>query len=317
MSVHASVAAHVNMWAALVAIVIGQAAPSAAARPDECDASAERANVWERAKQPALRRYCALVASGVTKLAGGDAQAANVVAIAQEAEVLLPGHAAPKILEARAKLALGRPEEAVSSFDEAIRRDARALDEPVALLAWARANAQLGRRERAAAAYRDLLPRASVLAPSVRGAVSFEAAIVASTQGPAAIDDVVAMARQAVRETRDGLRIASLVTLALALDRGGHGDEAKALLASEAPSLLVTGLRDARITEELAAIGMAFEKDALEAFALEASRPALARDAWKRYLEGPGGQGPWSAHARARAGALGKGLPRSSGEPGR
>lgn len=309
------------MWAAVVAIVIGQAAPATAARPNECDASVSRANAranaWERAKQPALRRYCALVASGVTKLAGGDAQASNVVELAQEADRLLPGHAAPKILEGRAELARGRPKEAVASFEEASGRDVHALDEPVALLAWARANAQLGRRERAAAAYRDLLPRSSVLAPSVRGAACFEASIVASTLGPAALEDTVAMARQAVRETRDALRTASVVALALALDRGGHTDEARALLASEPPSLLASGLRDVKVTEELSMTGTAFEKDALEAFALDASRPALAREAWKRYLEGPGGQGPWSAHARARAAGQGKAPPRSPRETGR
>ncbi|MDP9000911.1 MAG: hypothetical protein M3O46_12450, partial [Myxococcota bacterium] len=45
-------------------------------RPPECDDRGGRtANVWERAKSPELRRYCDLVASASSKLAGMAAMA--------------------------------------------------------------------------------------------------------------------------------------------------------------------------------------------------------------------------------------------------
>jgi hypothetical protein len=62
-------------------------------------------------------------------------------------------------------------------------------------------------------------------------------------------------------------------------------------------------LADPRIAEALADAGVAQEADALVATALEVTDAAGARDAWRRYVDGPGGKGPWADHARVHEGA--------------
>lgn len=294
---------------ALVLVLFGQAgAPQGAfgaARPGECGVleGFKAANVWERAKEPQLRRYCDLLASGTAKLVGSASLAKDVPAIAAEADKLFPGRAAPKVLEGRALLRLGKPAAAVAALEEAKKRDERALDDPVALLAWARANARTGRIDEAAQAYRAALPRTSALSTPERSAASFEAGMIVMAQGPKVVDDAVAMLRQARREAQDAMQVASVVALALALDRAGQRDEAKAVLAERVRSDVKPVLGDPRVVEALADAGVPGEAEALAATALEAVDPAAAREAWRRYADGAGGKGPWAEHARAHEGA--------------
>ncbi len=278
-----------------------------AARPAECGVQEgyRAANKWERAKEPNLQSYCTLLASGTAKLVNAGALAKDVPGIADEADKLLPGRAAPSVLKGRALLKLGRPADALAALKEARTRDDRALDDPVALLAWARANARTGHFEEAAQAYRAALPRTSALSTAERSAASFEAGMIVMAQGPKAVDDAVAMLRQARREAQDSMQVASVVGLALALDRSGQKEEARAVLAERVRSDAKPILADARVTEALADAGVAHESDALVAIALEASDPVAARDAWRRYVEGPGGKGPWADHARAHEGSAG------------
>jgi tetratricopeptide (TPR) repeat protein len=262
------------------------------------------ANPWERAKEPNLRRYCELLASGTAKLVGSGSSILlkDVPLIADEADKLLPGRASPSVLKGRAFLRLGRPEDALASLSEAKRRDDRALDDPVSLLAWARANARTGHLAEAAQAYRAALPRTSALTAQERSAASFEAGLTVMAQGAAGIDDAVAMFRQARRDAQDAMQVASVVALALALDRAGQRDEAKAILAERIRADVKPLLADPRVAEALADAGSRHESDALAAIALEGEGAALAKDAWRTYLEGPGGKGPWADHAREHAG---------------
>ncbi len=119
------------------------------------------------------------------------------------------------------------------------------------------------------------------------------------SEGGKSIDDAVAMLRQARREAQDALQVASVVALALALDRAGQKEEAKAVLAERVRSDVKPVLNDARVVEALADAGVPSESDALVATALEVTDPAAARDAWKKYVDGAGGKGPWADHARA------------------
>lgn len=276
-----------------------------AARPAECGVQEgfRAANKWERAKEPNLQSYCALLASGTAKLVNTGALAKDVPAIADEADKLLPGRAAPSVLKGRALLRLGKASEALVVLSEARTRDDRALDDPVALLAWARANARTGHFEEAAQAYRAALPRTSALAAAERSAASFEAGMVVMAQGPKAVDDAVAMLRQARREAQDSMQTASVVALALALDRSGQKDEARAVLAERVRSDAKPVLADPRVTGALADAGMSSEADALLATALEATDGVAARDAWHRYLEGAAARSAWSEHARAHESA--------------
>ena len=276
------------------------------ARPAECGVSEgfRATNAWERAKEPNLRRYCDLLASGTAKLVGSGSSVLvkEVPQIADEADKLLPGRASPHVLKGRALLRLGRPEDALVSLSEAKRRDDRALDDPVALLAWARANARTGHLAEAAQAYRAALPRTSALTAQERSSASFEAGMTVMAQGAAGIDDAVAMFRQARRDAQDAMQVATVTALGLALDRAGLREEAKAVLASLSRADVRPLLADPRVAEAMADAGAASESDALVAIALESEGGAPAKDAWRKYLEGAGGKGPWADHAREHAG---------------
>ncbi len=277
------------------------------ARPAECGAL--RGFGWERAKEPNLRPYCDKLASATTKLVGPGTSVLlkEVPQIADEADKLLPGRASPSVLKGRAFLLLGRPEDALAALREAKKRDERALDDPVALLAWARANARTGNLAEAAQAYRAALPRTSALTAMERSAAAFEAGMTVMAQGPAAIDDAVAMLRQSRRDAQEAMLGASVVALALALDRAGQHDEAKAVLAELGRPLTKTVNRavfdDPRVTEALRDAGSANEAFALAALAAEGEDAPFARDTWRKYQEGPSGKGPWAEHAREHAGS--------------
>jgi tetratricopeptide (TPR) repeat protein len=301
---------NVVVFALALTFVLAQAAPCFEAR------GAHGVNVWERAKEPSFRSFCNLLASGVAKLASDFPLSSDVLAIADSADKLLPGRAEPYVLRGRALLRLGRVSDAMSALQEASHRDKRAFDEPIVLLAWARTNAQLHRSSVAAQAYRDLLPRATALPGYERAAAAFEAGMLMMSQGPSGLEQAIALLRQA-RQARpsadDALEIASVVALALALDRAGDRDEAKTLLASRVAQAKSIS-HDPRTARSLSNAGIPEEGDALDAMVLEATDRAMARKAWQRYIDGAsrvggvGRAGEWVSHARAHAIALGAGV---------
>lgn len=294
--------------ALVVSLAQSGSAPSGAgfgaARPAECGVSegVRSANMWERAKEPQLREYCELLARGTAHLVASPGLVSDVIGLAGKADKLLPGRAAPKVLAGRALLRLGRAREALAALSEANRRDDRALDDPVALLAWARANARSGHADEAAQAYRAALPRTSALTASERSSASFEAAMIVMAQGPRGIDDAVAMLRQARRDAQDAMQVACVVALALALDRAGQREEAKAVIADRAREGARALLADPKVVQALADAGVPQEAHALLATALEASDPPAAREAWRKYADAS--PGPWVDHARGREGAI-------------
>ena len=180
-----------------------------------------RGNVWERAKSPALRRYCDLLASASSKLAGANPAASAALDAGHEAEAVFPGTAAVRVVEGRALAALGRLPDALAAFEDARARDARAFDEPVALLALARALAAGGRTADASGEYRALLPRASGLPVADRTCIATEAGLVAMQLGPASIDEATADLREALRTAQGEAEKFDVLALALALDRAG------------------------------------------------------------------------------------------------
>ena len=64
-----------------------------ASRPPECVEAGS--NVWERAKSPVIRSYCDTLASGTAKLGGTLPAVRDAIVLADDAERLLPGRAAP------------------------------------------------------------------------------------------------------------------------------------------------------------------------------------------------------------------------------
>ncbi|HEX8790174.1 MAG TPA: hypothetical protein VF765_04430 [Polyangiaceae bacterium] len=273
-------------------------------RPPECgEGHGHAANVWERAKSPELRRYCDLVASAASKLAGTTAMASQALTAAEQADAALPGRAAPRVLEGRALVALGRLEEAAGALRDGQSRDPRALEDPLALLAWARVLARTGHPAEAADAYRAVLPRATTLSAAERSAAAVEAGLVAMQRGPAGLDEAVAALREATREAQDEPAAVATLALAVALDRRGDADECRALLDRKNPDGLRqaggdprTPLSSAR-AKELLAVAPA-ERDALVAIALEPTDAAGARDAWQAFLAAAP-RGPWADWARS------------------
>jgi len=293
---------------AAVLLVMAQATTAAGAgwsgaRPAECAPLETQAasNVWERAKSPALRRYCDLLAGGAAKLAAGSGidEAREALALADEASLAFPDRAAPSVLRGRALARLGRWNEAAVALGLAKSRDEHALDDPAALFAWGRALGRAGRAADAEGAFRALLPRAASLPLAERGAAEIEAALLAESRGPAGLDTAIAMLRQARREAQDAMQSMAAMTLGLALDRADQRDESRLVLSGVAHGDPRAVLADARVRDVLADVSAATEGDALAAIALEASDPSAAREAWVHYLAGPGGKGPWSDHARA------------------
>ena len=268
-----------------------------------CARRTARGERVERAKTPALRRYCDLLASGATKLAGSDGMAAEVLAVADEADRLVPGRAAPPILRGRALVKLSRYAEAYAAMKEASARDARALDEPAALLAWARAAAWTSKSEEAREAYRALLPRASGLRASERGPAYVEAGLLAMASGPPGLEEAVSIFRQARYDAQDGVQAVAVLALALALDRAGARDEAVAVLADRGKRDPIPVLADARARRIVAPSVFDAEIEALAAIAWEGIEPAKARESWRRYVDAAR-SGPWIEHARQREGGV-------------
>jgi tetratricopeptide (TPR) repeat protein len=295
---------------ALFALVLAQAALGAwsSGRPPECaDAGGRTANVWEQAKSPELRRYCDLLASALSKLAGTTIMAETALEEARIANAVLPGHAAPRILEGRALASLAKLGEALAALADAKAIDAHALDDAGSLLAWARVLARTGHPDKAWSAYRTLLPGALALSSADRASAAIEAGLVAMALGPNGIDDAVAALRDGVRLAQDDAEAVAVLGLVLALDRRGDLDEARALLADrvhgDPRSALATGR-----AKELLAVAQT-ERPALAAIALEVADVAGARVAWQEYLSAAP-DGPWEGGVRARLAKLG--APRSA-----
>ena len=179
------------------------------------------ANVWERAKIPELRRYCDVLASAAAKLSPGSHLVPDVVRLANEADALVPGRAAPMLLKGRALSQLGKFPDALLALQAAHDRDPHALDDPAALLAWARSLESTGDANGARDAYRSLLPRAESLSLGDRGIAYLGAGMLAMDRGPSGLGEAIAILRQARHESQDLLHAASTLALALALDRSG------------------------------------------------------------------------------------------------
>lgn len=284
-------------------------AAQASSRPRECATSAS--TLWEKVREPGLRRYCDTLAQGFGALATRPEQARS---LAHRASEISPSRAAPFVLSGRAEVALARYREGLEAFEEARTRDDRALDEPLALHAYARSLAHTGAVEGARAAYRALASRISLFpSAELRVRALLEGATVLMT--PGTLDEASALLLRAQREPLRETQPRLFATLALVAERRGAADEAAALL------------KEAHRAGDLAAFD-AFPVDdfgvgegrAVRALFLEASAPKEAKALWEAYLRGAhlAGQvdgvdaskplaGPpetFAAHARSRIESL-------------
>jgi tetratricopeptide (TPR) repeat protein len=300
------------------------AAAAASGRPPECRSGGERArakgpSIWELARVPTLQRYCDLLARAQAVLPATP-DAARIAA--EEAGKVLPGRAAPRVLLARALLALRRVGAAERAFDHARAIDPRSVEDPSTMHDLARVLVKTARREEALAVYRALVPRVdllgtndrrvSVLLEAAHLAMDPEVVMLGELAGklqagakPApphrGLDEAIAYLREARQRPPTALAGDVLLSLALALDRSGARDEADATLAEARRA----GAKPSRPPVEYLAADE--DRRALDALASEGIDRTAAQKAWEEYLAGPGGKGPWASAARARLDLLRRG----------
>jgi len=281
-----------------------QAVALASPRPHECETAGSalgapgqraRSNVWETAREPKFAPYCDRLARGYAELPLSPDRAYEHAVAAGD---LLPKQAAPWILRARASSRLGLSDRAASEFERARALEAHALDEPAALRDWAGVLTRAGRTTEALAAYRALGPRLSlVYTVQQQASIWLEAAALASSSGPAGIDDAIAFLEEARRVPPGTIRLRVLADLALALDRRGDHDRAESVGA------LVARRSDGVPALEGSEDGTT-DFDAAIALLSESRAPRAASELWNRYLRGPAANGPWAAHAARHRDAL-------------
>jgi tetratricopeptide (TPR) repeat protein len=311
-----SIALAIVVLAAPTAAGTGQgsslvAAAAASGRPRECAATMRRGlsrtpTIWELAREPELSAYCDLVARAKVQLAADPKAAKESAAAADKA---MPGRAAPRVLLARAALALGKIDDAAKEFEAARALDPRSVEDPPTMHDLAQVLRRTGKLEDALVVYRALVPRIDLLgAADRRVAVLLEAAYVSMTVAaakasqpekgkdkPAAdkpsLDEAIAYLREARQRPPTALTGDVLLSLVLVLDRNGDRVQADAALAdARAEGVhLRAGAPDYLVSDE--------DKPYLEALASEG---AASVKLWETYLAGSGGKGPWAKAARAR-----------------
>lgn len=264
-------------------------APSPILRECLAAAPASRAGPWQRARASQLTTYCDELARALASL---DADPARARAAAERAEGLLPGRAAPLLLQGQASTREGKYEQAVALFRRAAERDALALDDPRSLYDFARALEEAEGQRKALETYRRLAPLASSLPGEERAQALVGAALASSARGPESVDESLALVRSALQEGPPSLRPVLQAVLALSLDRRGARAEATQAAERARRAGALGWLEDAKRGGD--------EWVAVRARLLEAADLSAAATLWQAFLRGPGGRGPWAAHARAR-----------------
>jgi len=222
------------------------------------------------------------------------------------ADKLLPGRAAPQVVLGRCALRDDDVKGALAAFDKALKRDPRAVEQPLAMHDLALAYWRAGKLTEALATYRILVPRASLLpSRASRARVLLEAAHVASAvaaQDPKGtarnLTEALAYLREAARDPHQAHRLDVGLSLVLALDRAGRRAQANAVLAEQRGT---EAWAERDTTETL---GAPAELEALRALALERTKPGQAAKHWKRYLSQVGPSNPFRKAAKARLAGL-------------
>jgi hypothetical protein len=298
------------------------AAAVASARPEACRTRGADAGstLWSRARLPEVVRSCRLLARGHARLASLPAEA---LALAQAAEGV-PANASPaRLLRGRALFRLGRVADAWQVLAPFIEPGAAPLDDAPSLFDVARAALAAGVLDAAERAYRLLVPRAELLGSrQAQRTALIEAASVALARGPSSVDEALGYLESARAMPLAGERDLVLGLTALALERSGRSDEARAAAREvEGPWDLenqMTPAERARVAEAAFSPGelkpspaalspgrlMLLDGELHAAIAvLAAGRDeALRRAHLRAFLASSAGQGPWAEHARRALG---------------
>ena len=162
-----------------------------------------------------------------------------------------------------------------------------------------------GHRAEALAAYRALVPRASLLPDARRRQrVYVEAGLVVMAEGPERLDEALGYLAEA-RRLRAAPTLSEVVlgAVALGLDRQGRVDEARGV-ASEAGGPFSAERLAKEESNPLASrpvVTAPGELHAVAAILAERRHPEIAKNGWKAYLESEAGKtGKWAAHAKKK-----------------
>jgi hypothetical protein len=296
-------------------------AAASSPRPAECRPSdGERGGLWRLSRSPALGRYCDLLGRGYSSLLDEPRQAQ---ASAEAAEAAWPGQGATRVLLARARLRLGDFTGAWQAF-ERLSGHPTLLQNAEALHDFAVCAVQNGHLTQARGAYQRLVSRVSLLTqPERRLRVYLESSVLAMSAGPEGLKEAIGILAEARRsQVPPGVSWLLTATLALALDRAGQTDRARALVGEiEGPGGLARWVqgqlpgsfraypvpsraRHARV------VLLPGEFEALVGILAERDDPVGALAAWRDY-RAKVNSGPWLGHAQAKANALAARLSKS------
>lgn len=294
------------------------AAAASSARPAACRVHGAElgSTLWTRARLPEVVRSCRNLSRGHARLAAHPAEA---LALAQAAEGA-PVNAAPaRLLRGRALFRLNRIAEAWPLLAPFLETSAAPLDDAQALLDIARTALAAGALDAAERGYRLLVPRAALLGSrEVERIVLIEAASLALARGTTDIDEALGYLDTARAMPLAGERDLVLGLTALALERSGRVEQARAAAReADGPWGLeaeMTPAERARVAEAAFAPGdmtpspapigpnrvMLLDGELHAAIAvLAAGRDeALRRAHLRAFLASGAGQGPWAEHAR-------------------
>ena len=268
-------------------------------------------NLWESAKVPALSSHCHRLQLAVESFR--DQKYAAAIDLAQKAELDTPGQAGPWVVRGEANARWGHAQEAVTAFEKARDVNPRALDDAETLDDYGSVLVRLGKLDDARKIYRALLPRVSGAQGlcglktecDAAGLAYLTAGALALEGGPKALDESIAILREARQKSdpsHDVRRIASLA-LALALDRRGDVDQARELASDVAKT---KGIPTEINSEVRARLVAPEEGIAMRAIGLESTDAAAALDAWRSYLSSGGDKRVWAAHAKEHIARLEK-----------
>jgi hypothetical protein len=137
-----------------------------------------------------------------------------------------------------------------------------------------------------------------------RARIAAEGGLVAMTHSRDQLDEAAAALRDAMRGGSDETALVGALGLALALERRGASQAARAVVADRVHGDPRALLADPG-TSGLLAVAPA-ERWALVAVGLQTAHPAEARALWRQYVtEAP--ESPWVAEARLHAGVAASG----------
>jgi hypothetical protein len=301
------------------------AAAASGARPVACrpHVAEDEPTLWSRARPPELVVACRKLARAETRLGSEPAAALE---LAKSAALTAATASAAALVEGRALFRLGRVTEAWARLAPFVAETAPPLDDAPALFDVARTALAAGALDAAERAYRLLVPRAGLLGSLQAERVAvIEAASLALARGPNGIDTALGYLETARAIPLAGDRDIILALTALALDRAGRGEQARAAAReAEGPWDLESELTPAersRVAEAaLSPSGeltpspahvrpgriMLLDGELHAAIAMLAAGrdEALRKAHWRAFLASEAGRGPWAEHAKR---ALAKG----------